>query len=89
MRFLKNIFGQRLISKGIWPPRSSDLSPPDFYLWAAKKARVYKHCPKTLDDLCDSITDYIQHIPRYTLQRVFDNMMRPIDLCVEAEGHHF
>ena len=45
--------------------------------------------PKTLDDFCDSITDYTQHIPRYTLQRMFGNMMHRIDLCVEAEGHHF
>ena len=49
----------------------------------------FKTRPKTLDDLLDSITDYIQRIPRYTLQRVLDNMMRRIDLCVEAKEHHF
>ena len=49
----------------------------------------FKTRPKTLDDLLDSITDYIQRIPRYTLQRVFDNMVRRIDLCVEAKEHHF
>ncbi|KAJ8874699.1 hypothetical protein PR048_025565 [Dryococelus australis] len=33
MQFLLKFFGDRLISAGLWPPRSPDLSPPDFFLW--------------------------------------------------------
>ncbi len=29
--FLKDFFGDRLISHSLWPPRSPDLSPPDFF----------------------------------------------------------
>jgi hypothetical protein len=35
MALLRGLFGERLISRGIWPPRSPDLSPPDFYMWGA------------------------------------------------------
>ena len=89
MRCLQNVFGRRLISKGLWPPRSPDLSPPDFYLWGAMKGSVYRNRPKTLGDLQKSIDDYVRSIPPNTLQRVFDNMMRRVDLCIEAKGQHF
>jgi hypothetical protein len=39
---LRDVFGQHLISRDSWPPRSSDLSPSDFYLLRAMKASVYK-----------------------------------------------
>jgi hypothetical protein len=29
------------MSRNIWPPRSLDLTPPDFYLWVAEKSAVY------------------------------------------------
>ena len=35
----------------MWPPRSPDLNPCDYYLWGFLKARVYNPLPKTLDDL--------------------------------------
>ena len=32
MRELRRIFGRRIISKELWPPRSPELTPCDFYL---------------------------------------------------------
>jgi hypothetical protein len=29
-KFLNEIFGERDISRNIWPPRSPDITPPDF-----------------------------------------------------------
>jgi hypothetical protein len=31
MALLDDVFVDRIISKTIWPPRSPDLSPPDFF----------------------------------------------------------
>jgi hypothetical protein len=33
MAYFESVFPGRLISKRLWPPRSPDLSPPDFFLW--------------------------------------------------------
>jgi hypothetical protein len=52
MQFLREFFGDHLISKGLWPPRSPDLSPADFFL----KGIIYKNNPHTLDDLKRNIT---------------------------------
>jgi hypothetical protein len=30
---LNEVFEKRLISRGLWPARSPDLNPCDFYLW--------------------------------------------------------
>jgi hypothetical protein len=35
------------ISKDIWPPRSPGLTAPDYYLWEAMKAAIYKDNPHT------------------------------------------
>jgi hypothetical protein len=31
INMLRGLFGDRLISKNIWPPHSHDLTPPDFF----------------------------------------------------------
>jgi hypothetical protein len=41
----------RIISKGLWPPRSSDLNPCDSYLWVKLKSVVYANNPHDLKDL--------------------------------------
>jgi len=32
MAEIQSFFGDRVISKGLWPPRSPDLTPPDYFL---------------------------------------------------------
>jgi hypothetical protein len=35
-----------------------DLTPPDFYLWGAANSAVYRHRPRTLNELKTAITAY-------------------------------
>ena len=45
MREIEKFFFQdRIISKkkNLWPPRSPDLTPADFFLWGLLKGKVYK-----------------------------------------------
>jgi hypothetical protein len=48
---LRNVLEDRMISKGIWPPRSPDLTPPDYYPWGNNEIhclqRQSSHCPWT------------------------------------------
>lgn len=47
----KEMFPNKVISKRgniEWPPRSPDLSPPDFFLWGFLKDKVYSNNPKTI-----------------------------------------
>jgi transposase len=49
--WLKSKFSKKFVNKKMWPPRSPDLNPCDFYLWGHLKSVVYNPLPKTLDDL--------------------------------------
>jgi len=33
MAEIQSSFGDRVIWKGLWQPRSPDLTPPDYFLW--------------------------------------------------------
>jgi len=45
-----------------WPPRSCDLTPLDFFLWAYLKSQVYTNKPQTIDALKANIINAIQQI---------------------------
>jgi hypothetical protein len=89
MKFLNEIFGERVISRNLWPPRSPDLKPPDFYLWGTAKSAVYRDRPRTLDELKTAITAYIRNISQADLQKVFANKIKLVQACIDTRGHHF
>jgi hypothetical protein len=86
---LESVFPGRLISKRLWPPRSPDLSPPDFFLWGHLKDTVYSHHPHTLQGFQANIQRTVDRISTGTLQNVVANMIRRVRLCEEHNGGHF
>jgi hypothetical protein len=72
----------RVISRGLWPPRSPDLTPPDFFLWGHLKGRAYMNTPRTLDELRENIR-------REVLAATFRNTRRHVQLCIGAQGGYF
>jgi hypothetical protein len=59
MKLRNEIFGERVISRNLWSPRSLDLIPPDFYLWGAAKSAVYRGRPRTFNELKTAINVYL------------------------------
>ena len=82
-------FGDRVMSKGLWPPRSPDLTPPDYFLWGYLKGRVYQNKPRTIDALKANITEEIQAGTADVLARTFQNIARRVQSCLDADGGHF
>ena len=89
MAAVSEVFGDCVISRGLWPPRSPDLTPPDFYLWGKLKGSVYGDNPRTTDELKQKITSVIQNIQPDELERVFQNTQRRARLCLQVNGAHF
>jgi hypothetical protein len=89
MAYLESVFPGCLISKRLWPPRSPDLSPPDFFLWGHLKDIVYSNHPRTLQELQANIQRTVDRISTGTLQNVFANMIRRVHLCEERNGGYF
>lgn len=88
---LREMFPDRLISlRGDlgWPARSPDLSPCDFFLWGYLKEKVFKHRPRTLDDLKERITQEINAIPVEMTRRVMANFRERLRQCIANNGQH-
>jgi len=60
MVILHEFFGEKLISKGLWPPISPDLTSADFFLWSYLKDTVYRSNPRDLKQLEMNITCAIE-----------------------------
>ena len=91
MEMLRELFPGRLVSSRgdiSWPPRSPDLSPCDFFLWGYLKAEVYKHRPRTLQELKDVIRQEVAAIPREVTRRTMDNFRERLRECLNNGGHH-
>jgi len=89
MAEIQSFSGDRVIWKGLWPPRSPDLMPPDYLLWGYLKGRVYRNKPRTTDALKANITEEIQTVTADVLARTFQNMARRVQSCLGANGDHF
>jgi hypothetical protein len=90
MTLLEDVFADRIISTTICPPRSLDLSPPDFcFLWGAMKNSVYSNNPHKIDDWKMTITEYIRNVDRAMQNAVFENKVRRVNKCLETGGGNF
>jgi hypothetical protein len=89
MTLLDDVFADRISSKTVWPPRSLELSQPDFFLWGAMKNSVYSNNPHTIDELKMAITECIRDVDRAILNTVFENTVRRVSKCLETGGGHF
>lgn len=87
--FLSEFFEERLMSRNLWPPRSPDLSPLDFCIFGYIKDKVFRSRLHTLQELREKILEVCNTINEGMLERIFENMKRRVNICIEAEGGHF
>jgi hypothetical protein len=85
----RSFFGDRNISKDLWPPRSPDLTPPYFFLWGALKGKLYVNKPRTIQELETNIRREVAAIREDVLQVTFANMQRSVRLRLDSGGGHF
>lgn len=92
MNYLKATFPDRLIALGcgnmVWPPRSPDLSPLDFYLWGSLKGKVYQNNPTTLSQLKANIEREMAAITKETLKAVIGSYRNRLIECLARNGGH-
>jgi inhibitor of nuclear factor kappa-B kinase subunit alpha len=89
MNVLNEVFENKLISRGLWPAKSPDLNPCDFYLWGNLKDKVYSNNLHTLVELKQSILETISSIEVSELKLVSNNISKRFEACLRAEGRHF
>ena len=73
------VFEDRIIRRRagvVWPPRSCDLTPLDYYLWGAIKDKCYADKPEIIDALKDNIREAIGEIHLHTIGNALQNWTR-------------
>ena len=91
-RFLRRRFEDRLIIRNdpvLWPPRSPDLNPLDFYFWGYAKDFVYQIAPTTRADMMDRIRRACCTVTQETLVEITQNFRQRLTLCLNNQGGHF
>jgi hypothetical protein len=74
----------------LWPPRSPDLNPLDFFYWGCLKDKVYSKPIATLDELRQKITQAADHINgRRYARRIKRSFLRRCHVCINAGGRQF
>ena len=71
----RTVFENRILSRRadfVWPPRSSDLTPLDYFLWGAVKEKCYADKPETIEALKHNTREAIGEIQLHTI----DNMLK-------------
>ena len=71
-----------------WPPRSPDFTPSDFFLWRYLKGKVYINMPNTLHELNNNIIEEVNRITPDSLQKIMENTVLRIRLCLNNNGEH-
>jgi hypothetical protein len=87
--WLNEKFPRRWIGRGgeiPWPPRSPDLTPPDFFLWGVLKDRVYATKPRTIDELKAAIERSMRGIHIELCQKVCRSVPPRLQKCMALDG---
>ena len=90
--FCDVIFEYRIISRrvdAVWPPRSCDLTPLDYYLFGAVKDKCYTDKPETIDALKDNICEAIGEIQLHTIDNVLKNWTDRVGYCLLLPSQPF
>lgn len=87
MNFTHRWIGRR--GKIEYPPRSPDLTPPDFFLWGVLKNRVYGNRPNSLQELRRYISDACSEITPELCRKVCRSVQKRAEKCLDVNGHHF
>ncbi|CAK1602342.1 unnamed protein product [Parnassius mnemosyne] len=79
-----------LLGPILWPPRSPDLNPLDFFYWGCLKNRVYSKPIVTLEELRRNITQAADYInSRRYARQIKRSFLRRCHACINAGGKQF
>ena len=88
---LREKFPGRVISRNVdqeWPPRSRDLTPCDFFLWAFVESRAHSNKPQTIRDLKAEIRRVIGEIEPQLCGTVVASFVKRARVCQQSHGGH-
>ena len=74
------------LDKTLWPPRSPDLNPLDFYVWSYMLAKQSEHQVSTMDQFKKLISKIWNEMPMDQVRAVCDSFEKRLKLVVKHKG---
>lgn len=90
--YLDIVFPNRWIGRNgpiLWPPRSPDMTPLDFFLWGFLKDKVFRTAPADLQEMRDRILQNCLIPDEEMFARVRKSFEERIFLCMHEDGRQF
>ena len=76
------------MNRMVHPPYSPDLSPCDFHLFGYMKSEFTDAKFKSLSDIEERITAWINEIPESVRISTFPNWMKRVRMCIKVDGEY-
>jgi Helix-turn-helix domain (DUF4817) len=73
----------------LWPARSPDITPLDFFIWGYIKDKVYSDTPQNVDDLKQRIREACEAIRPQMIENANKGVYSRARLCIRNHGGHF
>lgn len=91
--YINLIFPRRWIGRNgviLWPARSPDITPLDFFLWGFLKELVYTTQPRDLQDLQNKITAACRTVTPIMIKAACNrNLRKRFEYCISEGGGQF
>ena len=87
--FVEEFFGNRVIGRGLWPPRSPDLTAADFFSMGLPQRKSLQQQTTNTEQLKVNIEQAVLNIRPQTLKKVARNAVKIIEACIQEDGGHF
>ena len=73
----------------LWPPRSPDLTPLDYFLWGYIKGSVYSTTVRNEEECHQRILRAFESVDEDMIRRATTNFRRRAELLLDQNGRHF
>lgn len=91
-RYLDIVFPNGWIGRNgpvLWPPRSPDMTPLDFFLWGYLKDRVFRTTCETIEEMEERILVNCRITDEDIFARVRESFAQRVFVCMQQEGKQF
>ena len=75
--------------KIVWPPKSPDMLPLDYWFWGACDQYIKETKPKSIEELMEHVYDYARILPKQDVYKAVMDIYKRAGCCLEAGGGAF
>lgn len=92
VEFLNTKFGNKWLgTRGpvLWPARSPDFTPLDYFFWGYIKDKIYLNPCRTIIELKQKFEAVVRQVPNIFIFNALTGLRQRCEACIEKHGNQF